>query len=111
MAVFTRVNGTAQPGAQYGLQPRFFNVALSGVHTGYTAVDSAFEKAVRGINSVASIVILGTPASGNFVVVVDDSFGGRGSDSATATLAAAIDAATGGSSTVTEVALSGNGLA
>ena len=111
MAVFTRVNGTAQPGAQYGLQPRFFNVALSGVHTSYTAVDSAFEKAVRGINSVASIVILGTPASGNFVVAVDNSFGGRGSDSATATLAAAIDAATGGSSTVTEVALSGNGLA
>lgn len=111
MALFTRVNGTAQPGALYGLQPRFFNVALSGVHTGYTAVESTYEKAVRGISAVASIVILGTPASGNFVVAVDNSFGGRGNDSAEDTLAAAIDAATGGSSTVTEVALSGNGLA
>jgi hypothetical protein len=111
MAVFTRVNGTAQPGAFYGLQPRFFNVALTGVHTGYTAVDSTFEKVVRGISTVASIVVLGTPASGNVVVAIDNSFGGRGSDSATATLAAAIDAATGGSSTVTEVVLSGNGLA
>lgn len=111
MAVFTRVNGTAQPGAFYGLQPRFFNVALTGIHTGYTAVESTFEKAVRGINSVASIVVLGTPASGNVVVAVDNSFGGRGTDSATDTLAAAIDAATGGTSTVTEVSLVGNGLA
>lgn len=111
MAVFTRVNGTAQPGAFFGLQPRFFNVALTGVHTGYTAVDSAFEKAVRGINAVASIVILGTPASGNFVVAVDNSFDGRGDASAAATLKSAIDAATGGNATITEVALSGNGLA
>lgn len=111
MAEVTRTNGTTIPGAFYGLTPQFYTVALTGVHTGYTLVDSAFEKAVRGINSVASIVILGTPASGAFVVAVDDSFQGRGTDTAIATLKAAIDNATAGTSTVAAVALVGAALA
>lgn len=112
MATVTRVNGTAIPGSFYGLQPRIFTVAVAGVHTGYTAVDSLFEKCVRGVNAVASIVTLGTPNSGAFTVIVDNSFGGRGALTAEATLKAAIEAANGSvTATVTEVALVGVTLA
>lgn len=112
MAQVNRVHGTAQAGAFYGLQPRYFTITQNGAFVaGERGTEGKFEKAVRGVNTVASIVILGAPSDNAFTVVVDDSFGGRGSDDAAATLKAAVEGQIGGTVTVAEVALVGAGLA
>ena len=75
MAV-TRVNGGAAPiGAAgqtlvTGRSLAMYTVGLTGVHTGYGAVDSDFEKLVRAIETVASVELLGTPASNEFRVAI-----------------------------------------
>ena len=119
MPGITRTHGGAIPGAFYGgYQPSFFTVAGSGLNTNYAATSSTYELAVRGIESVATVVVLGTPTAAGFVVAVDGgSFAGRGdntgyaADNSTSTLVAAILAATGVTTTVTSVALSGLGFA
>ena len=95
MPGFTRVNGSAQPGSWYGLNPRYFKVDTGNItiDTNYTSTLSNFENVAFAISSVASIVTLGTPSGNAFVVQVDDTFGGRGTDSAKVTLAAAVTAA------------------
>ena len=77
MPGFTRVNGTAQPGSVYGLNPRYLKIATGNVTiaTDYDVTRSNFERAVFAISSEASIVTLGTPSANVFVVVVDDSYG------------------------------------
>jgi hypothetical protein len=88
MPEVTRTNGSAQPGSWYGLTPTYFKVDTGNVTiaTNYTDTGSNFEKAVFAINSLASIVTLGTPSGNAFVVVVDNSFGGSGSDNAVTAL-------------------------
>jgi hypothetical protein len=72
----TRVNGGAAPiGAAgqtlvTGRPLAMYTVGLTGVHTGYGAVDSDFEKLVRAIETVASVELLGTPAADAFRVAV-----------------------------------------
>ena len=122
MASVTKINGRTLPGAFYGLTPRMFTVtmdaatfdvaAVDGIPN-YTLVNSTFEEAVRAINSVASIIILGTPTATAFTVVVDNSFDGRGSDAAAVVLKAAIEASVTGAAvaTVAEVSLQGAALA
>jgi hypothetical protein len=113
-AGITRINGGAQPGVfTGGYQIRWFEVADTGYGTTPGGVDSKFEKAVRAIEKVATIVVLGTVGTGGFIVGVDGgSFYGRGdatgyaSDTSAAVLSAAILAATD-ANTVTEKYIGG----
>ena len=66
----TRVNGGALPFVATGRSLAFYTVSLSGVHTGYSAVDSDFEKLIRAIETIGSIELLGTPAAGAFNVAI-----------------------------------------
>lgn len=48
----------------------FYSVTITGVHTSYTASNSLFVKALKGVAQVAEIFFVGTPASDAFVVAV-----------------------------------------
>jgi hypothetical protein len=107
-AGITRIHGKALPESFYGYQPRWFEIM--GNYTN-TNVGGSFEQAVRTIESVATLVILGQPDNSSFVVAVDGAtFAGRGDYSgygsegtnAAATLADLLD------TTVNEVSLYGN---
>ena len=67
MAGITKVHGATAPGAFYGLQPTYVKILVAtatyNMHTGFTAVGSNFEEAVRALQTVASPVIIGTPAA------------------------------------------------
>ena len=110
----TRIHGGTSPGTFHGgYQIRWFEVADTGYGTTPAGVDSKFEKAVRAIESVATVVVLGTVGTGGFMVGIDGgSFFGRddetgyASDTSAATLEAAIEAATDGC-TVTEKYIGG----
>ena len=69
MAV-TRVNGGALPVVTTGRALTMYTVGLTGVHTGYTAVDSDFEKLVRAIETIGTVELLGTPAADAFRVAI-----------------------------------------
>ena len=93
MSGITRVNGSAQAGAFYGYQPRWFEVADTGYDTTPGIVNSNFEKAVRAIESIATIVILGNPGTGGFMVAVDgNTFDGYTSGGTPVAAAAALEA-------------------
>lgn len=117
-AGITRVHGTAYPGSLYGYQTRFFTVAGSGFQTSYGTVGCNFEGALRAIESVASITMVGTPTSAGFVVGIDgDTFYGRddhtgyAADNSTQTLTTLINAYVSIYPQVAEVVLSGVSLA
>ena len=100
MAVFTRTNGGAAAGEFVGRDLVFVKVALTGIHTGYTSVDSAFEKTVRALQTFGTITIVGVPATGVAMFVME----GISNIGSVANMQTAIDAATGGTSTVTQTA-------
>jgi hypothetical protein len=124
-AGITRVNGTPAAGVFHGgYQIAWYSCAAAGFYTNtgtsYTvyAPESPFEKAVRAIENVATVVVLGTPTSSGFIVGVDaGSFYGRGDstgyqvsgagDTALEVIDAAVTAALGGAVTTTAVAISG----
>jgi hypothetical protein len=127
-AGITRIHGSAVPQTLHGgYQLQFYTVSDNTINyaTGYTLTGSNFEQAVRGIENLATIVVLGTPTSAGFTVAVDaGSYIGRGDSTGYATnttngttaasnLSAAIKDVTGsaGTVTVTAVALTGTGLA
>ena len=66
----TRTNGVATPVTVTGRELNMYTVSLTNVHVGYNAVDSDFEKLVLAIETVGSVEILGTPATGAFRVAV-----------------------------------------
>jgi hypothetical protein len=107
MATFTRTNGGVTAGEFIGRDVKFVKCALTGIHTGYTAVDSNLEKVTRVLSKFATITIVGTPAADNVVFMVEGLPAGNvqdvtGSSAAIATaLATDADAATGGSTTWT----------
>jgi hypothetical protein len=122
----TRLHGAALPATLTGgYQLKFYKFAAAGFFTNaagnsYTVNEpgSVFEKAVRAIEQVATIVVLGTPTSAGFVIGVDGGdFYGRGDstgyavggagDTALETMDAIIEAALGGSVTTTEVSITG----
>ena len=79
----TRVNGTAKAESFYGYQPQWYEIAGTGFDTTPNTVGSNFELAVRAIEAVASIVQLGYPGSGGFMVAVDgNTFNGTGNGGA-----------------------------
>lgn len=94
------------------------NATSSTQAVAYTVAGSVFEGAVRAIEEVASIVVLGTPTSAGFTVAVDGAtFAGRDDktgyvDNSTATLATLIGNYIGSTSIyVGQVSLSGITLA
>lgn len=103
----TRTNGGATAGEFIGRDVKFVKCALTGIHTGYTAVDSNFEKVTRVLSKFCTITVVGTPASDNVVFLVEGLPSGNvlnvnGSSEAIATaLATDADAATSGSTTWT----------
>lgn len=105
MATFARVNGGALAGEFVGRDLKFVNVALTGIQTGYTSPDSNFEKVVRVLQKYSTVTIVGTPASGNAVFVVeglpttvgDNTADQSGGTAIVAQLQTDANAATGGS--------------
>jgi hypothetical protein len=82
-----------------GYQIRWFEVADTGYDTTPGAVNSKLEQAVRAIETVATVVVLGTVGTGGFIVGVDAaSYRGRSdatgyaADNAASTLQALITA-------------------
>ena len=104
MATPARVNGGALPIGSAGqtlVTGRtldFFTVSLTNVHSGYSAVDSLFEQCVRQLETVGSVEILGTPASGAFRVAIS------GSAATAGDLQTLLDAAVTGTVTVADFA-------
>lgn len=103
-----RVNGTTQAGSFYGYQPTFLLITGTGVGTadtvpggGAAITEGNFTKAIRAIQTLASVVIIGARADNGFVVAVDSA---TASDNGEADLATRVDtvvsAATGVSTTV-----------
>jgi uncharacterized protein (DUF697 family) len=85
MAGISRVNGGVVAGTLTGgYQMAFLKVTDSG--SGFTAdtggsgtaiTEGGFQKAIRNIQTVASIVYIGTRANGQFVIAVDEGSAGR----------------------------------
>ena len=120
LAGITRVHGTAVPQTLTGgYQFKFFTVASTTTNfsTSYATVDSAFEKAVRAIENVSTIVLLGTPTAAGFSVAIDGGdYYGRDDktgyvDNSITTLTAAITASGATNVVVAAKTLSGVGLA
>lgn len=109
MATFARTNGGTTAGEFFGRDLKFVKLNLTGVHTGYTAVDSDLEKCARVLSKYSTISVVGTPASDNVVFVVeglptkvgDNSADQSGGTAIATALATDADAATGGSTTWT----------
>jgi hypothetical protein len=83
-----RVHGTASAGAFYGIQPLAVKITDSG--NNFTAdsgggtsaiVEGGYTKMVRAIQTLGSVVILGTQANGAFCAVVDGASFNAGGDS------------------------------
>jgi hypothetical protein len=105
-----RVHGQAAAGAFYGLQPLVVKVAATGKFTASTGggtsaiTEGGYDKAVRALQQVASIVWLGAQDDDNFTAVVDgasvnqgDGTGGSGATTGFAAYKAALVANCGGS--------------
>jgi hypothetical protein len=121
MTGITRIHGTGQPGTFHGgYQLAFFTVesTLTNFATSYTVTNSNFEKAVKGIEAVATVVVLGTPTAAGFTVGIDGgSYYGRGDttgfvDNSVTTLQTAINSVlTTTNATVASVAIAGKTFA
>ena len=116
MAGIARVHGgvVAPATLHGGYTMAFFKVAGTNVGTadsggGTTEItEGNFQKAIRAIQKLATIVYIGGRANNQFVVAVDEPSGNRyvsanDDDDLAAALAAMIQADTGVSTTVTDV--------
>jgi hypothetical protein len=109
MATFARTNGGSTYGEFIGRDLKYVKVALTGIDTSYTAVDSAYEKTVRALEKYSTVTIAGIPASGNAIFAVeglpttigDNSADQSGGTAIAVAVKADIDAATSGTSTIT----------
>ena len=110
-------NYKAAPSSKFGTRElAFFSVTIASVETGYTASNSTFAKAIKGIQQVAEVYFVGTPASNAFVVAVAlDTDNGQASANANdESLEVAIEralAVTPGSATVAALTASGASIA
>jgi threonine dehydrogenase-like Zn-dependent dehydrogenase len=126
MAGITRVHGSAVPASFYGLQPTFVKVSVAtatwNMHTSNDLVGSNFEKAVKAVQTVGSVVMLGTPAAVStdsvFIVAVDGATVNNGAGATTAgawgalkdALASASGAAASAFTITTSSGFSGDGF-
>lgn len=95
-AGITRVHGEAAAGAFYGLQPIVVNIAATGKFTADTVTsgggtsgdilvsEGGYAKAVKALETLASIVWLGTQANDSFTAVVDGTSFNTGAGATTA---------------------------
>jgi len=128
MANITRVNGTTFPGTFHGgYQLRWYKIAGAGlftdtagtsysVATNVAGPESKFEKAIRAIETVATVVVVGVPTSAGVIVGIDGAtWNGRGDSTGYAETTTTqkdeidglVEAATGLTVTTTEVVISG----
>lgn len=113
MAYTNKAHGSTLPQTNFATRVLgFYSIAFSGAETDYGDIGSAFQLAVQGVQQVAELYAVGTPASGAFVVVITEDTASRTEgQSVAASLDAAVTAATGASVTVTAKSLSGATLA
>jgi hypothetical protein len=112
MAYTNKAHGSTAPSTNFATRVLgFYSIAFSGAETSYSDIGSNFQKAVQGVQQVAELYAVGTPAGGAFMVVVsDDTVTREDGQSIAQSLDAAVSAATNASVTVTEWFLSGAGL-
>jgi hypothetical protein len=109
MATFARTTVNTAVGEFIGRDLKYVKVALTGIDTSYTAVDSAYEKTVRALEKYCTVSIAGIPVSGNAIFAVeglpttvsDNTADQSGGTAIGAAIKADIDAATSGTSTIT----------
>lgn len=111
MAGFDRVNGKASAGAFYGYSPLVIKVADSG--SGFTAttgggtsaiVEGGYDKAVRAMETLGSIVWLAGQTNASFVAIVDGpSFNAGAGATTTGAYGALKDALAGAGFTVSNL--------
>jgi hypothetical protein len=94
----------------------FYKITLTGIETSYTAANSTFHKAIAALEGFAELYGVGTPASSNVVFVCNDNSANDGStagaaDGSWGAAEAAIDDATGGTSTIAAITASGASIA
>ena len=111
-----KIPGTQSLGTVGIRELSFYSVTITGVHTGYTASNSLFAKAVLGAQVGAEIFFVGTPASNAFVIgVATDTVDSSGPEDASPTVAEQlkinIDAYTSDTSTVAALTASGASIA
>lgn len=124
MATAPKVNGLTVAGSFYGYDPIILKVAGTNVGTADTAsvdgvaafTEGNFSKAIRAIQTQMSIVHIGERANNQFVVMVDsataNAYVSANSDTdVAAAVDALVTAATGVSTTVTEITLAAGDLA
>ena len=108
------------PSSQFGTRAlAFYKVTSTGVETGYTASNSLFQNAVKGIQVTSELYFVGTPATANFVFAIasDTDAGQTGAaayvaNSNAQTIQAAIRLTTGDSAAlVTALTASGASIA
>jgi hypothetical protein len=110
-------NYKSVPSSKFGTRElAFFSVTISGVHTSYTASNSTYVKAIKGIQQVAEVYFVGTPASDAFVVAValDTDNGQTSANTNDESLEVAIEralAVSPGSATVAALTASGASIA
>ena len=102
----------AGPYSNFGTRKlAFYSVTISGLHTGYTLSNSLFQKALNGVASVAEMYFVGVPATNAVVIAIAADTDASTTATNGQTLAEAIDAATGASSTVAALTASGASIA
>ena len=108
------------PSSQFGTRAlAFYKVTSTGVETGYTASNSLFQNAVKGIQVTSELYFVGTPATANFVFAIasDTDAGQTGAaayvaNSNAQTIQAAVKLTTGdAAATVTALTASGASIA
>ena len=109
-AGITRIHGTAIPQTLTGgYQLRWFEVSGDASDV---AVGGVFETAVRKIEVIATVVVLGIPTAAGFMVGLDGgSVAGRGDSTGYAADSTASDLSTLTGFTVTEKKISAKGFA
>jgi hypothetical protein len=109
MAGISRVNGNAAAGAFFGYTPAFYLVTGTNVGTASSVdgttgaiTDGNFEKSIRAIERISSIVFIGPRGNNGFVVGIDaptaNAYVSANTDS---DVAAAIDAVVTAATSVT----------
>ena len=123
MATAPKVNGLTTAGSFYGYDPIILKITGTGVATADTAsvdgiagfTEGTFSKAIRAIQTQMSIVHIGERADNLVCVMVDgataNAYVSANSDTdVAAAVKALVDAATGVTSTVTEITLASGDL-
>ena len=107
---YVKADATTQMGTR---ELAFFQVEISGASTNYQDSDSTYSKAIRGLQTVVELYGVGRPSGNQFVVIASadtapfDSGESNGDGNRNAKIEAAVNAATGGSSTVWNALLNG----